>query len=366
VSAAFLMQLFRQVVYVWRIGRLMYVSAGTGLSLVLLCKYEAVVLLPYVVSVFLCVFLSGGCHDRLGCVSLKSRERVCSAVRPLACVIATLQLACQHVFACRGLSQCRCLRLVPLPVCCLLQMMVLTPDFFLYHRHLLLCLSQIAAALTVGMIATTGACVSASALAKCTDQELNAATSEASFVGSWSGTQTDMFACHTAAHESCFCCSCCAQAAKTPSCTTAPPCKSVLHTCAQLALLLSLPCPARVRPCLLLAAEVYRNEWSALLQRPGPTLLARPSMMLLWYYLLVPILQQQTMPEQALSCVAQLAHSLLIYVYILKGSTSLVLVVPLLLAASGVSFTVSFLADAWTRRQAVAGVRRSLTGPATG
>jgi len=48
--AAFLMQLFRQVVYVWRIGRLMYVSAGTGLSLVLLCKYEAVVLLPYVVS----------------------------------------------------------------------------------------------------------------------------------------------------------------------------------------------------------------------------------------------------------------------------------------------------------------------------
>lgn len=44
------MQLFRQVVYVWRIGRLMYVSAGTGLSLVLLCKYEAVVLLPYLVS----------------------------------------------------------------------------------------------------------------------------------------------------------------------------------------------------------------------------------------------------------------------------------------------------------------------------
>jgi hypothetical protein len=48
--AALLMQLFRQVVYVWRIARLMYVSAGTGLSLVLLCKYEAVVLLPYMVS----------------------------------------------------------------------------------------------------------------------------------------------------------------------------------------------------------------------------------------------------------------------------------------------------------------------------
>jgi hypothetical protein len=39
---------------------------------------------------------------------------------------------------------------------CLLQMMILTPDFYIYHRHLLLCLSQIAAALTVGMIATTG------------------------------------------------------------------------------------------------------------------------------------------------------------------------------------------------------------------
>jgi hypothetical protein len=49
--AAFLMQLFRQVVYVWRIARLMYASSGTGLSLVLLCKYEAVVLLPYVVSI---------------------------------------------------------------------------------------------------------------------------------------------------------------------------------------------------------------------------------------------------------------------------------------------------------------------------
>jgi hypothetical protein len=34
--------------------------------------------------------------------------------------------------------------------------MILTPDFYTYHRHLLLCLSQIAAALTVGMIATTG------------------------------------------------------------------------------------------------------------------------------------------------------------------------------------------------------------------
>lgn len=82
------MQLFRQAVYVWRIARLMYVSAGTGLSLVLLCKYEAVVLLPYI-------------------------------------------------------------------------MMLLTPDFYIYHRHLLLCLSQIAAALTVGMIATTGGCIQA-------------------------------------------------------------------------------------------------------------------------------------------------------------------------------------------------------------
>jgi len=34
--------------------------------------------------------------------------------------------------------------------------MILTPDFYVYHRHLLLCLSHIAAALTVGMISATG------------------------------------------------------------------------------------------------------------------------------------------------------------------------------------------------------------------
>lgn len=145
----------------------------------------------------------------------------------------------------------------------------------------------------------------------------------------------------------------------------ASPCKSVLCPCAQLALLLSPALPVSIRACLC-TAEVYRNEWSALLQRPGPILLARPSMLLLWYYLLIPILQQQTLPEQALSCVAQLAHSLLIYVFILKGGASLSLVLPLLLAASGVSFTVSYLADAWTRQQAVAGARRSLTGPTAG
>jgi hypothetical protein len=43
-------------------------------------------------------------------------------------------------------------------LCCCLQMMMLTPDFYIYHRHLLLCLSQLAAAATVGMIATTGGC----------------------------------------------------------------------------------------------------------------------------------------------------------------------------------------------------------------
>jgi hypothetical protein len=85
-------------------------------------------------------------------------------------------------------------------------------------------------------------------------------------------------------------------------------------------------------------------------------------MMLLWYYLLMPFLQQQTLPEQALSCLAQLGHSLLIYMFILKGTTSLMLVVPLLLAASGASFAVAYVADAWTRQQAVAGARRSLTG----
>lgn len=89
--------------------------------------------------------------------------------------------------------------------------------------------------------------------------------------------------------------------------------------------------------------------------------------MLAWYYVLVPLLQQQTLPEQALSCLAQLAHSLLIYLFILKGSSAtLWLVVPLLLAASGVSFGVTYVADAWSRKQAVAGARRSLMGGAGG
>lgn len=120
-------------------------------------------------------------------------------------------------------------------------------------------------------------------------------------------------------------------------------------------------CPL-LHPPLCTPAEVYRNEWSALLQHPGPTLLARPSMMVLWYYLIVPLLQQQTLPEQALSCIAQLGHSLLIYVFILRGTTSLFLVVPLLLAASAVSFAVAYVADYVTRSQAVAAAHRSLGG----
>jgi hypothetical protein len=145
--------------------------------------------------------------------------------------------------------------------------MLHTPEFYVIHRQLLLCLSQIAAALTVGMIAAT---------------------------------------------------------------------------------------------------EVYRHEWSALLNQPaaGTTLMARPFMLLrllgavAWYYIVVPLLQQLTMPEQAVVAACQFAHSLLIYVFILQGSASLVLVVPLLLAASAVSFGLAYAADARFRRQAVAAAAR--------
>lgn len=109
---------------------------------------------------------------------------------------------------------------------------------------------------------------------------------------------------------------------------------------------------------------MYRNEWSALVRFPGPTLLARPSMMLVWYYLVVPLLQQQTLPEQAISCVAQFAHSLLIYIYILKGTVSLFFVVPLLAVASGVSFALAYVADAHSRGQAVAAARCGLPAAA--
>lgn len=114
------MQLFRQVVYVWRIGRLMYVSAGTGLSLVLLCKYEAVVLLPYLVSLPLSFFqVELGvpyCDNRSDiCGALDTLHMACSADCTVAALIAAM-LACQLVFACPGvLQRCRCyccLRLV--------------------------------------------------------------------------------------------------------------------------------------------------------------------------------------------------------------------------------------------------------------
>jgi hypothetical protein len=90
--AALVMQSVRQAVYVWRIARLMYASAGTGLSLVLLCKYEAVVLLPYLVRACVCVRIGwrggqGGCCLVLlawpvGACALRSCRRAPTAPRP--------------------------------------------------------------------------------------------------------------------------------------------------------------------------------------------------------------------------------------------------------------------------------------------
>jgi hypothetical protein len=65
-TAALALQAVRQAVYVWRIAHLMFASAGTGLSLVLLCKYEAVVLLPYLVS--------SGWGPRLGVTQRRSES----------------------------------------------------------------------------------------------------------------------------------------------------------------------------------------------------------------------------------------------------------------------------------------------------
>lgn len=116
--------------------------------------------------------------------------------------------ACQLVFACPVFTTLLLL-LLTVPdinyaraVCAVfLQMMVLTPDFYLYHRHLLLCLSQIAAALTVGMIATTGVRVSAPArqlaslVQRCTSD-----VNIRSFLGSF----VDAHPVHICAPQSCL------------------------------------------------------------------------------------------------------------------------------------------------------------------
>lgn len=79
------------------------------------------------------------------------------------------------------------------------------------------------------------------------------------------------------------------------------------------------------------------------------------------FYLVVPFLQQQTIPEQAISCVAQFVQALLVYLCIFKGTVaSLWVVVPLLLVASSVSFLLSFMLDARERKSAVAAARRGL------
>lgn len=142
----------------------------------------------------------------------------------------------------------------------ILQTLLLCPGFWITHRHLLLCLSQIAAGLTVGMITAT--------------EVRNA------------GTQGTCNACT------------CLRCARMPPAAL----PTSLHS-------------ARLHPCTPVTApwpagQVYRREWSGLLRRPGQQqLLARPSMLVAWFYVVVPLLQQMPLPEQAVSCISQAAQT---------------------------------------------------------
>lgn len=131
---------------------------------------------------------------------------------------------------------------------------------------------------------------------------------------------------------------------------------------------------------MITATEVYRNEWSQLLgseltsrtssplgkaftpgAAAGGGLLARPAMLLVWFYVVVPLLQQLCVPEQLLGgCVSQAVQTLLAYRFIFKGSMALPWLLLWLLAGAAVSFGIAYAADSFMRRQAVASARRTL------
>lgn len=107
---------------------------------------------------------------------------------------------------------------------------------------------------------------------------------------------------------------------------------------------------------MIVATEVYRQEWQVLLSA-RPVVIARPSMLLVWAYVVLPLLHQLTLPEQVVSSVAQLLQSFLVYRYILHGSMPL-LPLLVLLASCGIgSFGITAWQDLHMRRGFVAALR---------
>lgn len=123
---------------------------------------------------------------------------------------------------------------------------------------------------------------------------------------------------------------------------------------------------------MITATEIYRHEWSALLAG-GPALnapfgaaaseglLTRPSMLVVWFYVIVPLLQQLCVPEQLLGgCVSQAVQSLLAYKFIFKGTMPLWDLVGWLVVGGCVEFGIAYAGDALMRRRAVESARSTL------
>jgi hypothetical protein len=133
---------------------------------------------------------------------------------------------------------------------------------------------------------------------------------------------------------------------------------------------------------MITATEVYRHEWSALLAGGAAStthvplglskdaqfgtaasdgLLTRPSMLVVWFYVIVPLLQQLCVPEQLLGgCVSQAVQSVLAYKFIFKGNMSLPVLLVWLVAGGCLELGIAYAGDAYMRRRAVESARSTL------
>lgn len=133
---------------------------------------------------------------------------------------------------------------------------------------------------------------------------------------------------------------------------------------------------------MITATEIYRHEWAQLLHpesaasnlhltgfeagTSGPqdlTLISRPGMLVAWFYVVVPLLQQLCVPDQLVSCAAQAVQTYLAYRFIFGGTMGLGWLLGWLGLGAVVSAGVAYVADLFMRRQAVSAARRSLMAP---
>jgi hypothetical protein len=134
---------------------------------------------------------------------------------------------------------------------------------------------------------------------------------------------------------------------------------------------------------MISATEIYRHEWSTLLAGSTPTaglaspsevdfglgrdagasggLLMRPSILVVWFYVIVPLLQQLCVPEQLLgACLSQAVQSLLAYRFIFRGEMPLQVLLVWLVAGGCLEFGIAYAGDAYMRRRAVESARSTL------